>query len=968
MYRGRNNNNGNNDTGRGRGEGRGRGRGRGEGRAHGRGRGQTRGRGRGGGPDSNEAANANGNVNGGRGGWRGRARGGTYDLSAERDAMMQMYPDYTTGVPLPSHANSPSQRGYRGRGIGSPQRGRGGGYESPNYRGRKHNPNAPLSALLAASRPYLRPIKFVRSVHNATLFEHQEEEELMKPLVEEVGDDEQQHVPTAERVARVFSGSIPAMPSTETSDDELEEIDFADLGRVQAEVDAVAASGSVTQSNADVELVEERFTGIWIDKPKLEVPAVVDSTTMTTSDVTSTIMSTTITSESSITSSSPPPSPPPIEPPLFFVDTVPAQVAATDAPAQGSERSLAEILQRHSAAAREPVQEDSDDEIIVYVAPHPRKASGRIRTPSPPPTSQISPLELTTTSILTGKILEREPVVPVPAFSSISFSALPSIGSSGASPRKVPPTAALTPHGRTKAKLKARVVGKRAQRRAGAFGGFGAMLAEARLRGEDPRKDQRRKGDSDIDWGDSNDDEGLEEDETGMQVDADLDAGALARFAKGLLSQEGSGSRWVTMDDVEDEKRMRDEDESEVVRGESGDDSEEESGDEELNAVLDAEEAAMIGEDASEEEDDDSDDDIDIDQSPNSAFQTRLDRLRKAAREKEKAADDSMDQIFWDDDDDSGADDFLERTWRQRDDDFAAKLQAVLDENGDILASTSRRGRKALLKASVNGDVDIDDFDFEAFGQPAKKKKRSDIPAELQDTWERDRAKKAENKRQRALARLEAAADPLAAHKGGKKGRKAMLAAARLDPTITVLPNRIIDMTTLVQQIRRFIADLGGATSMSLPPTDKATRKSVHELATVFGLKSVSKGKGEARYTTLSKTTKTGMRVDEKKVAWMCRRGGARGTSFVAVSEGGGSGGGARAKGKGRAIPVMPRQRDGDEVGKAAPKIGESNIGFKMLASMGWSEGQRIGAAADGLHVPLMAVIKNTKLGLGATR
>jgi hypothetical protein len=53
---------------------------------------------------------------------------------------------------------------------------------------------------------------------------------------------------------------------------------------------------------------------------------------------------------------------------------------------------------------------------------------------------------------------------------------------------------------------------------------------------------------------------------------------------------------------------------------------------------------------------------------------------------------------------------------------------------------------------------------------------------------------------------------------------------------------------------------------------------------------------------------------------------------------------------------------------KAAPKIGESNIGFKMLASMGWAEGERIGVSAGGLHAPLTAVIKNTKLGLGATR
>lgn len=52
---------------------------------------------------------------------------------------------------------------------------------------------------------------------------------------------------------------------------------------------------------------------------------------------------------------------------------------------------------------------------------------------------------------------------------------------------------------------------------------------------------------------------------------------------------------------------------------------------------------------------------------------------------------------------------------------------------------------------------------------------------------------------------------------------------------------------------------------------------------------------------------------------------------------------------------------------QAAPKIGQSNVGFKMLALMGWMEGDRIGTSG-GLDVPLTAVIKNTKLGLGANR
>jgi hypothetical protein len=181
-----------------------------------------------------------------------------------------------------------------------------------------------------------------------------------------------------------------------------------------------------------------------------------------------------------------------------------------------------------------------------------------------------------------------------------------------------------------------------------------------------------------------------------------------------------------------------------------------------------------------------------------------------------------------------------------------------------------------------------------------------------------------------------------------------MLAAAAVDPTITVLPNRVIDMTTVVQQIRRFIADVGGPSSMSLPPADKQTRKNVHEIAVAFNLKSISKGKGDARYTTLAKTTKTGIQINEGKIARIVRRSGA--DSFIFEDK------------KGKGVSRAPRQKEGDVVGRAAPKLDESNVGFKLLSMMGWSEGDRIGSSTNGLEAPLAAVIKTSKLGLGAKK
>ncbi|KAI9448840.1 hypothetical protein BJY52DRAFT_1310108 [Lactarius psammicola] len=67
--------------------------------------------------------------------------------------------------------------------------------------------------------------------------------------------------------------------------------------------------------------------------------------------------------------------------------------------------------------------------------------------------------------------------------------------------------------------------------------------------------------------------------------------------------------------------------------------------------------------------------------------------------------------------------------------------------------------------------------------------------------------------------------------------------------------------------MRRFVEDLGGAPTLELPPMARHARKSVHELAHAFNLKIKSEGYGPARYTTLIKTTLSGVRVYERKVA-----------------------------------------------------------------------------------------------------
>jgi hypothetical protein len=170
-------------------------------------------------------------------------------------------------------------------------------------------------------------------------------------------------------------------------------------------------------------------------------------------------------------------------------------------------------------------------------------------------------------------------------------------------------------------------------------------------------------------------------------------------------------------------------------------------------------------------------------------------------------------------------------------------------------------------------------------------------PPDLQEQWKKDRKTKAEKRRLRRQALLEQAADPLSVKKGGKKSRKLIRAAANADPS-ELIPNRIFNMSTLVEQIRRFAATIEGGSSMALPPMPKYERARVHEIALAFNLKSQSRGKGFNRYTTLWRTSFTGLQIDEKKIA-----------RSVANQD---KGFGPKGKGASR----NPPPKDGDEVGK----------------------------------------------------
>jgi R3H domain len=194
------------------------------------------------------------------------------------------------------------------------------------------------------------------------------------------------------------------------------------------------------------------------------------------------------------------------------------------------------------------------------------------------------------------------------------------------------------------------------------------------------------------------------------------------------------------------------------------------------------------------------------------------------------------------------------------------------------------------------------------------RKKDRDIPPELHDQWERDRAKKADRKRLRTLTRLQSAENASPTRRSSRRNEN-VLGGARVQGN-TVYADRVNTLSVLEELIRKFLGNLD-MMQLVLPPKGKDWRKRAHLLAEAFNLKSKSTGKGEGRFMTLIKTTRSGISINERKIFRLV--GGDNGEGFKA------SHGGAK--------PV--RHRDGDEVGKMAPRLSGSNVGFKLLQQMG---------------------------------
>ncbi|KAG6824630.1 hypothetical protein H0H93_001809, partial [Arthromyces matolae] len=141
--------------------------------------------------------------------------------------------------------------------------------------------------------------------------------------------------------------------------------------------------------------------------------------------------------------------------------------------------------------------------------------------------------------------------------------------------------------------------------------------------------------------------------------------------------------------------------------------------DDDVDAIVDAEEDLLIAEAGGlvldDEEDDDDDDDDDEDDSddensPKTSFQARLERLRNLSKGKgKKPASRRMeiDAEEWSGEDEDDYD-YFDRA--DEDEDFIERIETLLGGNEGLVTSKDRKARNKLFRAVLEGDFsDMDD-------------------------------------------------------------------------------------------------------------------------------------------------------------------------------------------------------------------------------------------------------------------
>ncbi|RCI04510.1 hypothetical protein CU098_004741 [Rhizopus stolonifer] len=185
------------------------------------------------------------------------------------------------------------------------------------------------------------------------------------------------------------------------------------------------------------------------------------------------------------------------------------------------------------------------------------------------------------------------------------------------------------------------------------------------------------------------------------------------------------------------------------------------------------------------------------------------------------------------------------------------------------------------------------------------------------------------------------------------------------------------EMLKIDSRLCEFVED-STITSFQFAPMETHIRRQLHVLAAVYNLKSISVGAGNARCTVVSKTPMTSIPRDRRYINRflsdiqnnMNEQNRIIGKNRMKEAKGKKKGGSNKNSGSStpreKRGPSSTGPSHGTVVGSDAAPIGESNIGHRMLAAMGWRQGEALGSNSEGILAPIEAVIRKKGRGLGS--
>ncbi|KAK0648828.1 hypothetical protein B0T16DRAFT_326199 [Cercophora newfieldiana] len=311
----------------------------------------------------------------------------------------------------------------------------------------------------------------------------------------------------------------------------------------------------------------------------------------------------------------------------------------------------------------------------------------------------------------------------------------------------------------------------------------------------------------------------------------------------------------------------------------------------------------------------------------------------------------------------------------EMDDETLARLLAKqellgVDSDGFPVSSGSygRTGQSSTAyrpkKRYANNDSVIDafdDLDLASWTPPPEIRRRrkqppafnvsdSELESALRKAWERDRERKKNRKMEREARRA-----------SGLLGRN-------VNPDdLRVKYQEGMKLEDMKYELLIFLT--GTTETIQFPPMDKEARKTLHELAGKFKIKSQSTGSGDQRRPVLFRTKRT-VKYSENRFddaeAHVNEAAARIGRKYFHRLDAKGKGQARGGGGGGRGGFGALRYRDGEIAGASVPELGQENKGRTMLEKTGWAKGMGLGSLDNkGILEPVVQVIKTSKAGLG---